>query len=97
MSTDIETCLYVGLAEQERCDLVTGDDRLVRNLEVQFPFIKHISTLRTCEVRNSLADHFPQDSDHGPVGPGCVGTFVLQKWGQALRVLRASPHFCRTL
>lgn len=37
-------CLYVGLAEQEKCDLVTGDDRLGLNLRPQFPFIKHLST-----------------------------------------------------
>ncbi len=37
-------CLYVALAEQEKCELVTVDDKLVRNLQVQFPFIKHLST-----------------------------------------------------
>jgi predicted nucleic acid-binding protein len=37
-------CLYVALAELEKCDLVTADDKLVKNLQNQFPFIKHIST-----------------------------------------------------
>jgi predicted nucleic acid-binding protein len=37
-------CLYVALAEQEKCELATADDRLVNNLQVQFPFIRHLST-----------------------------------------------------
>ncbi len=32
-------CLYVALAEQENCELITADDRLIRNLKPQFPFI----------------------------------------------------------
>ena|ERR1022692_468057 len=32
-------CLYVALAEQERCSFVTADDKLVRNLQKKFPFI----------------------------------------------------------
>jgi predicted nucleic acid-binding protein len=38
-------CLYVALAEREGCELVTVDDRLVRNLQSQFPFIIHLSVL----------------------------------------------------
>jgi predicted nucleic acid-binding protein len=38
-------CLYVALAEKETCDFVTADDKLVRNLQPQFPFIKHLSSL----------------------------------------------------
>ena len=38
-------CLYVALAEQEKCDLVTADDRLVRTLQSQFPFIVALSSL----------------------------------------------------
>jgi predicted nucleic acid-binding protein len=38
-------CLYVALAEREGCDLVTADDRLVRNLRPHFPFITHLATL----------------------------------------------------
>ena len=37
-------CLYVALAEKEKCEFVTADDKLVKNLQSQFPFIKHIST-----------------------------------------------------
>src|SRR5947207_2394560 len=32
-------CLYVALAEWEGCQFVTTDDRLVRNLQRQFPFV----------------------------------------------------------
>jgi predicted nucleic acid-binding protein len=32
-------CLYVALAEREGCELVTADDRLVRNLSARFPFL----------------------------------------------------------
>jgi predicted nucleic acid-binding protein len=32
-------CLYVALAEREGCELVTADDKLLRNLQVRFPFI----------------------------------------------------------
>jgi predicted nucleic acid-binding protein len=38
-------CLYVALAEQEQCDLVTADDKLVKNLGQQFPFIVALSSL----------------------------------------------------
>lgn len=37
--------LYVALAEKETCELVTGDDRLVRNLQAKFPFIVALSSL----------------------------------------------------
>lgn len=36
-------CLYVALAEREGCEMVTADDRLVRNLQHLFPFIIHLS------------------------------------------------------
>ncbi len=41
----IYDCLYVALAEREKCDLVTADDKLIKNLQAKFPFIKHLSTL----------------------------------------------------
>lgn len=37
-------CLYVRLAERERCELVTADEKLVRNLQRQFPFVRSIAT-----------------------------------------------------
>ncbi|HKI32836.1 MAG TPA: type II toxin-antitoxin system VapC family toxin [Gemmataceae bacterium] len=38
-------CLYVALAEQEGCELVTVDDKLIRNLQPQFPFVIHLTAL----------------------------------------------------
>jgi predicted nucleic acid-binding protein len=38
-------CLYVALSEREQCQMVTADDRLVNNLQSQFPFIRHLSSL----------------------------------------------------
>jgi predicted nucleic acid-binding protein len=38
-------CLYVALAERESCEPVTVDDKLVRNLQPQFPFIIHLAAL----------------------------------------------------
>jgi predicted nucleic acid-binding protein len=37
--------LYVALAEKEKCELVTADDRLVRNLQSRFPFIVALKSL----------------------------------------------------
>ena len=37
--------LYVSLAEAERCELVTADDKLVRNLQKQFPFVISLSSI----------------------------------------------------
>ncbi len=37
-------CLYVRLAEREQCDLITADDKLVRNLQAQYPFVRSIAT-----------------------------------------------------
>src|SRR5262245_55421267 len=38
-------CLYVALAEQEDCELLTADDRLVRALQPTFPFITALESL----------------------------------------------------
>src|SRR5262249_3254295 len=38
-------CLYVALAEREQCDFVTTDERLARNLQARFPFIKLLASL----------------------------------------------------
>jgi predicted nucleic acid-binding protein len=37
-------CLYVALAERENCELLTADDKLARNLQTQFPFIKALAS-----------------------------------------------------
>src|ERR1700722_12675508 len=39
MRIGVYDCLYVALAEREQCEFVTADDRLVRNLQLTFPFI----------------------------------------------------------
>src|SRR3954447_8235941 len=38
-------CLYVALAERERFELLTADDKLIRNLQPQFPFITSLASL----------------------------------------------------
>jgi predicted nucleic acid-binding protein len=38
-------CLYVALAERERCELLTADAKLVTNLQPTFPFITSLATL----------------------------------------------------
>ena len=38
-------CVYVALAEREGCPFITADDRLIRNLQKQFPFIVALSTM----------------------------------------------------
>ena len=38
-------CVYVALAEREACQLVTADDKLVKNLQAQFPFIVPLASL----------------------------------------------------
>jgi predicted nucleic acid-binding protein len=32
-------CIYIALAEREGCELITADEKLVRNLQPFFPFI----------------------------------------------------------
>ena len=41
----IYDCLYVALAERENCELVTSDDKLIKNLQSRFPFIIALATL----------------------------------------------------
>jgi len=38
-------CLYVARAERAKCEFVTADDKLVNNVQKQFPFVRHLSTL----------------------------------------------------
>lgn len=38
-------CLYVALAERQGCELVTADDKLVRNLQARFHFIVPLAAL----------------------------------------------------
>ena len=41
----IYDCVYVALAEREKCELISADDTLVRNLQGAFPFVVHLSAL----------------------------------------------------
>ncbi|HXG12718.1 MAG TPA: type II toxin-antitoxin system VapC family toxin [Gemmataceae bacterium] len=45
MRIGVYDCLYVALAEQEQCEFLTADDRLVRALQPQFPFIVPLASL----------------------------------------------------
>jgi predicted nucleic acid-binding protein len=38
-------CLYVALSEREQCEMVTADDKLIKNLQPAFPFIVPLSSL----------------------------------------------------
>ena len=41
----IYDALYVALAEKEACELVTADDKLLKNLGPQFPFVVPLASL----------------------------------------------------
>ncbi len=45
MRVGIYDCLYVALAELEGCELLTADDKLVRNLQSTFPFVISLSSM----------------------------------------------------
>ena len=38
-------CLYLALADREGCELVTADDKLVKTLQGQFPFLVPLASL----------------------------------------------------
>jgi predicted nucleic acid-binding protein len=42
---NVYDCLYVAVAEREGCELLTADDRLVRNFQPSFPFITPLASL----------------------------------------------------
>jgi predicted nucleic acid-binding protein len=41
----LHDCLYIALAEREGCELVTVDDKLLKNVQKDFPFVIHLSTV----------------------------------------------------
>jgi predicted nucleic acid-binding protein len=45
MRVGVYDCLYVALAEREGCELITADDKLVKNLQPHFPFITSLASL----------------------------------------------------
>jgi predicted nucleic acid-binding protein len=45
MRVGVHDCVYVALAETEQCDLITADDKLIKNLQIHFPFIQPLAGL----------------------------------------------------
>jgi predicted nucleic acid-binding protein len=41
----IYDCLCVACAEKEKCELLSADDKLLKNAQQQFPFVRHLNTL----------------------------------------------------
>jgi predicted nucleic acid-binding protein len=41
----LHDCLYVALAEREGCECVTTDDKLLKNVQKDFPFVVHLGTI----------------------------------------------------
>ena len=44
MRIGVYDCIYVALAEQESCEFITADVRLIKNLGAAFPFILPLSS-----------------------------------------------------
>ena len=40
----VADCLSIALAEREGCELVTADDKLINNVQKQFPFVRALSS-----------------------------------------------------
>ena len=45
MRVGVYDCVYVALAEPAQCQLVTADDKLIKNLQPSFPFIVALASL----------------------------------------------------
>ena len=45
MRIGVYDCLYVALAEQEKCELVTADTTMINALQKDFPFIRALATM----------------------------------------------------
>jgi predicted nucleic acid-binding protein len=45
MRIGVYDCLYLALAEQEKCELVTADDKLIKHLQGTFPFLVPLALL----------------------------------------------------
>ena len=45
MRVGVYDCLYVALADQEGCEFITADGRLVKNLQPSYPFIVSLASL----------------------------------------------------
>jgi predicted nucleic acid-binding protein len=45
MRVGVYDCLYVALAEQEHCELVTADHKMINALQKSFPFIVSLASI----------------------------------------------------
>ena len=45
MRVSMYDCLYVALAEREKCELVTADGRLIKILQGTFPFLVALAAM----------------------------------------------------
>jgi predicted nucleic acid-binding protein len=45
MRVGVYDCLYVALAEQEGCEVVTADAKMINALQKDFPFIRALATV----------------------------------------------------
>jgi len=45
MRVGVYDCLYVALADREKCEFITADNKLVKNLQPAFPLIVALSDL----------------------------------------------------
>jgi predicted nucleic acid-binding protein len=45
MRSGLHDCLYIALAEREGCEFVTVDDKLLKNVQKDFPFVIHLGAV----------------------------------------------------
>jgi predicted nucleic acid-binding protein len=45
MRCGVYDCLYIALAEREGCEFLTADDKLVKNLGAQLPYVVSLASL----------------------------------------------------
>lgn len=45
MRVGVYDCLYVALAEKKKCRFITADDRLIKNLRKDFPFMVSLESI----------------------------------------------------
>ena len=45
MRISVYDCMYVALADQDKFDLLTADDKLIKNLRGTFPFILPLASM----------------------------------------------------
>ena len=45
MRVGVYDCIYIALAEQESCELVTADGKLINTLQKDFPFIVSLASM----------------------------------------------------